>query len=73
MAGATSIEQRVAILEREIAELKQRITLAGASDTWLERVEGSFSDEPDFDEVLRLGREIRQADRPDAEPERESP
>jgi hypothetical protein len=36
----------------------------GRCSDWLERVIGSMKDESAFDEVLALGRAIRQADRP---------
>lgn len=31
---------------------------------WAERIGGTFKDDPDFEEMVRLGREFRQADRP---------
>jgi hypothetical protein len=34
---------------------------------WIDRITGSFKDDPDFEEILRLGQEIRKADRLDAE------
>ncbi len=61
MADTENVEQRLAALERELAELKRGIPAAGKPD-WRKQVAGSFKDEPEFDEVLRLGREIRQAD-----------
>jgi hypothetical protein len=66
MAETENVERRLAALEQEVAELKRRIPGAGKPD-WRQRVAGSFKDEPEFDEVLRLGREIRQADRPNGE------
>jgi hypothetical protein len=66
MADTDTVEQRLAALEHEIAELKQRFPVAAKPD-WRQRVAGSFKDEPEFDEVLRLGREIRQADRPNGQ------
>ena len=32
--------------------------------TWLNEVSGSFEVDPDFDEVVGLGNELRKADRP---------
>jgi hypothetical protein len=60
----TTIEQRLSRLEAEVAELKQRIDSSTGDGNWIARISGSMKDEPAFDEVLRLGREIRQADRP---------
>jgi hypothetical protein len=36
---------------------------------WIERISGSFKDDPGFEEMVRLGREFRQADRPHDDPE----
>ncbi len=63
MTQAT-LEQRLALVEAELAALKQRLNGETASRTWLERMAGSMKDEPEFAEVLRLGRAIRDADRP---------
>jgi hypothetical protein len=49
-------------LEAEVAELKRQN--AATKDDWMSVVAGSFKDDPDFAEIVRLGREIRQADRP---------
>jgi hypothetical protein len=59
-----TVEQRLGALEKQVAELKQRLDIGEAGATWLERVAGSFQGDADFLEILRLGREIRQADRP---------
>jgi hypothetical protein len=66
----------VADRDRVLAEISQRITAVAAetprpvvagwpSQSWIQRVAGSFKDQPEFDEVLRLGREFRQTQRPD--------
>jgi hypothetical protein len=64
MAQETSLEERVKVLEKEVAELKQRLLQLSWRGTWLEKVSGSMKDYPEFEEVLRLGAEIRAADRP---------
>ncbi len=63
MSSEASLEARVAVLENELAEIKPRLAARDAED-WFTRVAGSFENEPDFDEVLRLGHEIRRADSP---------
>ena len=64
MAEQTPIEQRVAALEREVSELKQQLKAGRAPDNWIERITGSMADFPEFEEVVRYGREFREAQRP---------
>jgi len=54
-----SIEERLAVLEEKVELLTNRLALPRKED-WTKRVIGSFADCPEFDEVLRLGREFRQ-------------
>jgi hypothetical protein len=60
-----TIEQRLAILEKEMAELKQGLAQTQHKPNWIERVKGSFKGDADFGEILRLGKEIRQATKSD--------
>lgn len=63
-------EERLALLEREVAELKLRLNqLSAPKANWIEKVCGSMKDYPEFDEVVKYGAEIRRADRPTDEPE----
>jgi hypothetical protein len=64
MSNASTIESRVEALERELAEVKRRLNGGQQSGSWLERVSGSQSQNAEFDEVLKLGREARSAERP---------
>jgi hypothetical protein len=66
MSEAVPIEKRVEALEDQVADLRQQLTRAQSPEDRFRRLSGSMADQPDFDEVLRLGREIRRADRPDA-------
>jgi hypothetical protein len=59
-----SLEQRLALLEQEVAALKQHLAQLDARPNWLERVTGSMKDNPAFPEAMRLGAAIRRADRP---------
>jgi hypothetical protein len=61
-----SVEARLSALENEVAELKKRITPQNGA-SWFSKVAGSFENDPEFDEVVRLGREIRSADKLDGE------
>ncbi len=53
------LEQRLAELEREVAALRREPKplrpLADVHDTF-----GMFANDPDFDEIVRLGREYRE-------------
>jgi hypothetical protein len=64
MSTQATIEQRLATLEADVARLKLLVTQSARATNWLDQVAGSMEHEPAFEEVLRLGREIRQADRP---------
>ena len=63
----TTTEERLAVLEKEVAELKRQLGSVWGSDDWLTAVSGSLKDEPDFAEVLELGRRLRQSDQPEPE------
>ena len=69
MSEPADLEQRVAVLERDLAELRQRISSSDGKKNWIEKITGTFENDPDFAEILRLGQEIRRADRPDDEVE----
>jgi hypothetical protein len=63
MSTLPTIESRLESLEREMAELRERLNRTTRGSNWLERIVGSQSRDADFEEVLRLGREARSADR----------
>ena len=66
-----TLEQRVLALEREVEALKQkpvaRADLPVVSKEW-DKTFGAFANDPGFDEMVRLGKEIREQDLED-EPE----
>jgi hypothetical protein len=64
MATNSTIEDRLEAVEDAIAELKSRLEVQRPNSDWMDQVIGVFKDEPAFDEVIRLGREFRMADRP---------
>jgi hypothetical protein len=70
MAEGRTLEERLAEVEAAVCDLQRRLDLQVPAPDWLDRVIGSFKDEPAFEEVLEYGRAFRQADRPpeDAEP-----
>ncbi len=57
-----SVEERLAKVEKEVAELKAKSQVETPRVGWSKKVEGSFESDPEYDEILRLGREERQAD-----------
>ena len=63
MSQARSNEDRLATLEAEVAQIKDQLRQGAKPQNWLDRVVGSMTRHPGFQEVLRLGREFRQADR----------
>jgi hypothetical protein len=64
MARGPTVEERLAELEAAVRELQRRLDSQAPAPDWLDRVIGSFKDEPAFQEVLEYGRALRQADRP---------
>jgi hypothetical protein len=64
MLDEVTLEHRLATLEREVADLKQKFDKTVASGNWLAKLIGSISDESAFLEALEYGRSFRQADRP---------
>jgi hypothetical protein len=53
------LEERVALLEAEVARLKSKVESDLSSRPWWEKVAGTFADDPAYDEAMRLGREYR--------------
>ena len=61
MSPRSTIEERLSQVEQDIADLKSEVNRLRSND-WIDQITGSFKDDPEFGEILRLGREIRQAD-----------
>jgi hypothetical protein len=61
---STTIEERVAILEKELIRLKQIIQGTHVEQDW-RKTFGMSANDPGFDEMIRLGREIRAQDQED--------
>jgi hypothetical protein len=58
------LEERVAHLEAEVARLKNKVENDSSFSPWWEKVAGTFSDNPVYDEAMQLGREYRNSLRP---------
>lgn len=55
------LEERVALLEAEVARLKNKIELDLPPKPWWEKIAGTFADSPSYDEAMQLGREYRES------------
>ncbi|QEG24787.1 hypothetical protein [Mariniblastus fucicola] len=60
---AKSIEERIAKVEREVERLRDESKGSNDKSNWISDISGSFKNDNEFDEILRLGREERQSDR----------
>ena len=56
------LENRVTQLEQELRQVKAQLG-AKRQEPWYRQILGEFKDDPVFDEIVRLGRQIREADR----------
>jgi hypothetical protein len=56
-----TIEQRLASLEHEVAQIRLQIPERQAGENWVDQISGSMKKFPEFPEVVRLGREFRAA------------
>ncbi len=64
--GMEAILERLTLVEREVRELRRLLDVQRPEgDAWYLKHAGVFKDDPEFEEVVRLGREIRGADRPE--------
>jgi hypothetical protein len=55
-----SIEDRVSLLEQKVTQILEKMESRPQKPGWITKITGSFADCPEFDEVVRLGREYRQ-------------
>jgi hypothetical protein len=61
---STTTEERVAILEKELTCLKQIIQATRLEKDW-RKTFGMSANDPGFDDMIRLGREMREQDQED--------
>ena len=67
-----TVEKRLEIVESELADLKKRVAdneAAGARKKDWRRTFGMSSNDPEFEEIVRLGQEYRKAQRWEDEPD----
>ena len=62
MEMSTELEQRVTTLENELSEVKQMLGKGRPQKDWRKTV-GMSKEDPGFDEMIRLGKEIREQER----------
>jgi hypothetical protein len=63
--ASLSLEERVAMLEAEVARLKEeRASVIRPTRPWWEEIRGTFKDDPHYVEAMRLGRKYRESLRP---------
>ena len=62
--AAQKLADRVAAVEKEIEQLKQEFKAEKSQENvpWYDKIFGTFKDDPDYDEAMRLGREYRRLD-----------
>ena len=57
-----TLEERVALLERELVALKRQLPTL-TTVPWWEQIDGAFANLPAFKEAMALGRQYREAQR----------
>jgi hypothetical protein len=64
MLESSTLEARVAELERGFAELRQTVAGAQTNANWIDRMRGCVTDREAFREAMEYGRQYRYSDRP---------
>ena len=64
MLDEITLEQRFVTLEQAVSDLQRKLESQPTSETWLQKLVGSISDEVAFLESLEYGRTFRQVDQP---------
>jgi hypothetical protein len=59
-----TLEERVAAVEAEVISLKKEKQPPAVEAPWWEQIRGIFKDDTAYAEAMRLGREYREAQRP---------
>ncbi len=64
--AAGTLEERVATVEQELAQIKEQLQVETVSSPlpWWEKIAGTFANSEHYDVAMRLGREYRQSLRP---------
>jgi len=65
MSNTSTIERRLTQVEKEVSFLKSKLSGLSVKKQWIDQISGSLKNDPEFDEILRHGQQIRKADRDD--------
>ncbi|GAA6614975.1 hypothetical protein [Scytonema sp. NUACC26] len=55
------LEERVALLEAEVARLKRKVESDSSQSPWWEKITGTFANNSAYNEAMRLGSEYRKS------------
>lgn len=55
------LEERIALLEAEVAYLKRKVQNDSSSTPWWEKIVGTFANNSAYNEAMQLGREYRES------------
>jgi hypothetical protein len=64
MRQPTSLDERIKLLENDVTAIKKRLGIAPTEENWIEKITGTFEGDTEFAEIVKLGAELRRADRP---------
>jgi hypothetical protein len=67
MSAIEKLEKRLAVVEAELAKLKEKKRSSPrekSAHVWLEKIYGAFANDPEYLEAMRLGREYRDERQP---------
>jgi hypothetical protein len=64
MLNEITIERRLATLEQIVGDLQRKVDSKPITESWIQKLAGSISDEAAFVEALEYGQAFRQLDRP---------
>lgn len=67
-----NLEERVALLEQEVLQLKRQLQKPTAAPWW-EQIGWVFANVPAFDEAVALGRKYRESQRQDGDEDADVP
>jgi hypothetical protein len=58
MSSTSTLEERVAALEAEMANMKRPLACNGDATDWVDQLSGSLKDYPEWADIVRLGSEL---------------